>query len=573
MSELVLEKKDRSFIPADLKIKKWADIEPYFTELNERKITSLKEFEKWLSDVNELVAILSEEQAWRYIHLSRNTADKSLEETYLDFVKNIAPHVSEAGFDINKKYYASSLREELDKSRYKIYDQSVANEIELFRKENVAIKAEIAAESKKFSAISGSLSVTIDGEELTLQQASKYLFDLNREKRKEAFEKSCEARYQKNEEFDELFNILVKKRHQIATNAGFDNYRDYMFRALGRFDYSVSDVEVFHNSIRDQILPVVEESNRVRKGKLGLDVLRPYDLNVDEDGKEALKPVENGEELIDKTIECFRRIKPELGNYLQIMKDNEYLDLESRMGKAPGGYNYPLQETGIPFIFMNASGVFRDLVTMVHEGGHAIHSFVTRDLPYVIDKSTPSEVAELASMSMELISMEHWDVFFEDEEELRRAKYKQLSGVLDILPWIATISKFQHWIYVNPEHSVAERDEAWLRIYNEFSDKTVDWTGYEKYRTKWWQRQSHIFDVPFYYIEYAIAQLGSIAVYRNYKKNREEGLNNYLEALKLGYTKSVPEIYERAGIKFDFGSEYISELASFIQEESNKYKA
>jgi len=249
------------------------------------------------------------------------------------------------------------------------------------------------------------------------------------------------------------------------------------------------------------------------------------------------------------------------------MKDGGYLDLESRKGKAPGGYNYPLSETGIPFIFMNATGRLRDLVTMMHEGGHAVHSFVTRDLDLTYFKHTPSEVAELASMSMELISIEQWKEFIPNPKLCKQAVLKHLEDVLKVLPWVAIIDKFQHWVYTHPEHTIEDRDKAWLQISLEFSSGVVDHSEYKEFMKKSWQRQLHLFEIPFYYIEYAIAQLGAIAVWKRYKEDKVKGLQDYLQALKLGHTQSIPGIYEEAGIKFDFSKSYLKELAEFIRKE------
>jgi oligoendopeptidase F len=306
---------------------------------------------------------------------------------------------------------------------------------------------------------------------------------------------------------------------------------------------------------------------------MGLNTLSPFDTEVDITGKAALKPFANGNELIDKTIQCFTQISPELGNYLAIMKANQLVDLDARKGKAPGGYNYPLAETGAPFIFMNSANSVRDLTTMVHEGGHAIHTFVSSHLLLNDFKHTPSEVAELASMSMELISMNHWDVFFDNEADLKSAKEEQLKDTLKTLPWVATIDSFQHWLYTNPTHTIAERTAAWEKIFDRFGANFVDWSNHPEQKKNLWQKQLHLFEVPFYYIEYAIAQLGAIAIYRNYLADPEKTLEQYLAALKLGYTKSMKEIYETAGIRFDFSADYIKELMDFLKIEIEKVSA
>ena len=251
------------------------------------------------------------------------------------------------------------------------------------------------------------------------------------------------------------------------------------------------------------------------------------------------------------------------------MQEMKHLDLESKDGKAPGGFMYPLYEIGVPFIYMNAVGSQRDLVTMVHEGGHAIHSFLSRNLELTEFKSTPSEIAELASMSMELLSMKHWDVFYSDENELKRAKKEQLEKALEGLPWIAAIDKFQHWIYTT-KHSSEERKQKWIEIDQELGNQVINWEGQENSHAIMWQRQLHLYEVPFYYIEYGMAQLGAIAIWREFILKGEEALDNYIEALKLGYTKSISKIYETAGIKFDFSAPYVKELAEFIKIELSK---
>ncbi len=343
-----------------------------------------------------------------------------------------------------------------------------------------------------------------------------------------------------------------------------------MFQALGRFDYTPTDCYKFHEAIEKEIVPILKNQAESRREALGLVELKPWDMEVDVSGKPALKPFTNGEELIEKSIKCFQGLSPYIGQRLEIMKANSLFDVDSRKGKAPGGYNYPLAESGAPFIFMNSAGTFRDLTTMVHEGGHAIHTFITSDLELNDFKHTPSEVAELASMSMELISMDHWDVYFDKPEELKRAKKDQLKDVLKTLPWVAVVDQFQHWIYTNPEHTSEQRAQAWKNSIKPFGNNFADWSEHEYALENLWQKQLHIFEVPFYYIEYGIAQLGAIAVWKNYKKDPKTGLSKYLDALKLGYTKTIKEIYETAGIEFNFSAAYVKELADFIKSELQK---
>lgn len=335
---------------------------------------------------------------------------------------------------------------------------------------------------------------------------------------------------------------------------------------MGRFDYAVEDCHEFHEAIKQHILPLNKMLSEYRRKKLGLDKMRPWDTSAEPVGQEPLQPFETGAELSDKSVQVFDKLRPYFSSCLKTMQEMNRLDLESRKGKAPGGYNCPLPETGVPFIFMNAAGTIGDVITMMHEGGHAVHSFLSHDLELSSLKEYPMEIAELASMSMELFTFEHWDVFFNDKEELHRAQVEEMERVISVLPWIATIDKYQHWIYTNPGHTVEQRTEAWMSILNEFSTGLVDWSGFEDYRAVMWQRQLHLYEVPFYYIEYGIAQLGAIAMWRQYRNNKEQAMDNYMKALSLGYTKTLPELYQAAGIKLDFSPAYVSELGNFMKE-------
>ena len=454
----------------------------------------------------------------------------------------------------------------MDQDKYFIYIRKIQKSIEIFREENIPIFTTIQLKQQTYQQIVGALTVNIDGQELTMQQANVLLQDTDRKKREHVWHKMNEARLNHRDSLDKLFSELIQLRHQVATNAGFDNFRDYMFAAMGRFDYAVQDCIDFHDAVAQEVVPVVYKLAEERRTKLQLDSLKPWDMAVDPDGLPPLRPFENGEELVDKTIQAFNRIHPYVGQCVQTMKSHHLFDVESRIGKAPGGYNYPLAESGAPFIFMNAAGTLRDLTTMVHEGGHAVHTFISADLELTEFKNLPSEVAELASMSMELFSMHTWDLFFSDKNSLARAKRIQLEDAISTLPWVATIDKFQHWIYTHPQHSVQEREKAWIDIYEEFGNGYVNWNQEENARAALWQKQLHLFEVPFYYIEYGFAQLGAIALWKNYSFAPDDTIKKYLNALKLGYTKSIPEIYLAAGVKFDFSRQNIRNLTTFIAQ-------
>jgi oligoendopeptidase F len=448
--------------------------------------------------------------------------------------------------------------------------RNVRKSIDLFREANIPIQAELSVMQQQYGQIAGRMTVEVKGQEYTLQQASKFLEDHDRELREEVYRKINDRRLQDNEAMNNLYSQLIQKRHQIALNAGFENYRDYKFAEMGRFDYTKEDCFNFHQAVKLHVLPLVKKINEKKKQKLGLDVLRPWDTEAEPKGIEPLKPFTTGEDLTEKAIQCFEELNPFFADCIRKMRELGHLDLESRKGKAPGGYNCPLAESGAPFIFMNAAGQMHDVTTMVHEGGHAVHSFLSHPLPLSAFKEYPMEIAEVASMAMELFTMDYWKVFFDQEEELLRAKEHQLERTITIFPWIATIDKFQHWVYENPNHSVDERTEKWLEILEEFSTGVVDFTGLEEYRKISWQRQLHLFEVPFYYIEYGIAQLGAIGMWKQFKSNKEQAIKNYIHALSLGGTKTLPALYEAAGLELNLSPAYIKQLMDFVNEEYEK---
>ena len=559
-----IKQKERNFLPADFKITHWESLQPYFEELKKREIADKGQLMKWLEDISELEAVISEDACWRQINMTCDTTNKELEEAFTYFCMEIEPKMKPYGFELNKKLLACPFTKELDNNIFFPYLRSVDNAAKLYRDANVPLQAELSVLAQQYGAISGAMSVEVDGKEYTLQQAVKFLHSPDRKLREAVFAKIATRRLQDKDKLNELFDKLLALRQQVAVNAGFDNYRDYKFRELGRFDYTAEDCFEFHEAVREHILPLQAMLIRHRQQRLGVDTMRPWDSDAEPVGTEPLHPFSDGKELNEKAIAVFSRLQPFFSGCLQTMQQMNRLDLDSRKGKAPGGYNCPLAETGVPFIFMNAAGTQSDVITMMHEGGHAVHSFLSHPLPLSAFKEYPMEIAELASMSMELFSMEHWDVFFSNEKELQRAQLEEMERVISVLPWIATIDKYQHWLYTNPGHTVAQREAAWLNILNEFSTGITDWSGYEEYRTNFWQKQLHLFEVPFYYIEYGIAQLGAIAMWRQYRLNKEQALENYMSALSLGYTKTLKELYATAGIKFDFSPAYIKELADFV---------
>ena len=561
---------ERTFLPKDFIITTWENVEPYFVQLLEQSIDSKADLKHWLKQSSELEAVISEDACWRQVRMTCDTESKELEEAFNYFYMEIAPKMQPYADKLNKKLVACTFINELDAEKYFTYLRTIKKSIELFREINIPINAELNVMQQQFGQIAGKMTVDVDGKEYTLQQAGKFLENPNRTLREEVYFKIQNRRFQDRDALNELFQKLIERRHQIAINTGFSNYRDYKFKELGRFDYTAQDCFNFHESVKQHVVPLVKIIYEEQRKSIGVDVLRPWDMEAEPEGIKPLQPFTNGTELTEKTIECFHQLNPFFADCLQKMKEMKRFDLDSRKGKAPGGYNMPLAETGAPFIFMNAAGTLDDVTTMVHEGGHAVHSFLTHDLELTGFKEYGAEIAEVASMAMELFSMEHWNIFFTDASELKRAKFKQLERVLTILPWIARIDAFQHWLYENPKHTIEERGNKWMQLASEFSTGLIDYTGLEQYRPYEWQRQLHLFEVPFYYIEYGIAQLGAIGLWMQFKKDPQQALTNYINALSLGGTKTLPQLYEAAGLKFDFSPEHIKTLMEFVNEEMGK---
>jgi oligoendopeptidase F len=559
-------KKARNFFSEEFDLTVWENVEKELKLLEAEEINSADQLIGFMEKLSELSDILYEEMAWRYINMTRFADQESYSKAYNEYFAGVISKTKPYDFKFNLKFYNSPFRKQLPEEKYGLLNKIISNSIELYREENIPLQVKERELANKYGAIFSKLTVVYKGEEKTLSQLGIYLKDPDRSVREEVWRLRMDKMMEHREEFNELFDQLKEIRIQIALNAGFENYRDYMHKAKGRFSYTPEELIKFHDGVEKEIVPILKKFTLERKEKLQLEKVRPWDTSVDLDGK-ILKPFQTIDEFIDKGIDILHELKPEFGKRLNLMKNSDLLDLENRKGKAPGGYNYPLSETGAPFIFMNAVGLHINVVTLLHEAGHAMHTFATKDFKIGQYKNTPSEVAELASMAMEFLSMNLWNKYYQDEADLKKAKLDQFKGALGFMPWGMIVDALQHWIYLNPEHSMEEREDHFEFLMERFNSG-VDWTGLEKYRKISWLFQLHIFELPFYYIEYAMSQLGALAVYRNYKEfGKEKALEAYENFLGLGYSRSVRELYEAAGIKFDFSQKYLKEIADFVKRE------
>lgn len=550
----------------------WEDVEPTFTTLLQRPIHSVQDLSTWITERSDLEAQLGETISWAYIQLSADNQNQAANQRYQYVIQEILPKLDPLDQALNKKLVESPYLNQLDARRYEIYLRNIQASVDLFQEENVALNTDVQLKTKEYARIFSQMMIGMDGKQMTLQQANTILEEPNRQRRRNIYHKINRRILQDTSQLDQLFDELLQKRHAIACNAGMDNYRDYAFQELGRFDYSPADCHDFHQAVKAEVLPILNELYLTRKQNLKVTHLRPWDLNADTAGQAPLHPFKDTNELLHKGIQCLEQVHPEYAQIIRLIQQNGFLDLASRPGKRPGGYNMPLQATRMPFVFMNATNSLGDLRTFMHESGHAIHFFLTRDYPLLFDRKFTFEVAELAAMTMELLTMDHWHLFFPNEADLRRAKITQLEHVLKVLPWIATIDQFQHWLYTHPNHTQEERRAKWTESFHAFTPGVLDYSSLEQYIENLWHKQLHLFEVPFYYIEYGFAQLGAIALWRQYRENPEQAVAAFTRAMRLGNTRSIREIYAEAGIRFDFSQEYVRDLGTFVRGEMEKLK-
>lgn len=555
----------RAFVPENANLGDWNNVEPMFQNLVNRELHSPAAVEKWLLDQSELLACLSEERARRYIAMTCRTDDEELEKSYLEFIENIEPLCKPYGDRLNKKYMSCSYRQSLDRKRYDVLDRGIQADLDLFRENNIPLQTEAAKQSQAYQKLCGAMTVQFDGKERTLPQMARYQEETHRERRQQAWEAVANRRLQDRESMDEIFASLIQLRHQMAHNADCATYVDYAFRMYHRFDYTPADCVRFHDAVEQSIMPVVRQIAEDRRAAMKLERLRPWDLAVDPLGRSPLRPFQEASEMAEKVERILGRIDPELASQYHEMLENGELDLESRKGKAPGGYQYTLDEVRRPFIFMNAAGLQRDVETLLHESGHAFHALACRRDPLLPYRESPIEFAEVASMSMELFGARFYEEFY-SPGDAARARRRHLEGVIEVLPWIARIDAFQHWIYTHPQHSAEERSAYWLELEKRFG-APLDWSGYESARESIWQRQLHLFCHPFYYIEYGIAQLGALQLWKIYQRDARAALRGYRSALALGGSQPLPQLFAAAGIRFDFSQETIEPLMQAVRDE------
>jgi oligoendopeptidase F len=550
--------------PAAFAKSSWDEIVPYFDDLLERSVTG-ESVEAWLRAWSRLEELVTEAAAQAMIAYTIDTSDADKEKDHLRFSTEILPKMEERSVELARRFVAlgyTSPELATTLARFR-------TSIEIFRDANIPLFSELEELSARYQRITGSMTVEWEGVERPLPQLQPYLKSPDREVRERAFRASTQPYIEERGALAGLFDRMYELRQRAARNAGFANYRDYIFPAKFRFDYTPADCERFHEAVERTVTPAVARVMEHRRQRLGLDALRPWDLAVDPYRAAPLRPFQTVEEFVGAARRVFDQVDPVLGAQFQTMIDERLLDLDSRKGKAPGGYCETLHFRGRPFIFMNAVGLVDDVMTLLHEAGHAFHAFASHRQPLIWQRHPGSEAAELASMSMELLAAPSLALptgYFTPEDH-RRAWLEHLEDVLLSLIHIAGVDAFQTWIYTSADGADAlARDEAWLRIRARF-ERGVDWTGLERERVARWYRQLHIFMYPFYYIEYGIAQIGALQVWRNSLSDHRSAVARYREALALGAVRSLPDMYRAAGAKLSFDAALLGELVQLVEEQ------
>jgi oligoendopeptidase F len=555
----------RKFVPPEINVADFSQLEPLYKDLLARDLSTDSAVEQFLLDFSELSSVVEEFGVRRYIDKSCHTDDPEIEKRYLQFVEQVKPKVKPLYFALQKKFLESQGQ------KIPILERNWRADVELFRPANVPLETQITKLVNEYDKIFGALTVTVDGKELTIPQAAKFLEEPDRAKREEVWTATVRRRLIEREKIDDLFDQILPLRQQIAKNSDLPDYRAYCWKAYKRFDYTPQDCYRFADAIAATCVPLVKKLDDERAELLGVETLRPWDMSVDIHNRPPLRPFEENQvdQFITKTKSIVDRLSPELATQFESLRANKNLDLASRKGKQPGGYQSSLEEVREPFIFMNASGMQDDVETLLHEAGHAFHYLAARDQPLVFLRSAPMEFCEVASMAMELFGSDHLDIFY-SPDHAARAKRSMLEGVIRVLPWIAAVDSFQHWIYQNPTHTRAQRTQHWSDIVQTFGERigiNIDWTGFEDARDSAWQRQLHLFHVPFYYIEYGIAQLGALQLWMKALENPRKALANYRAGLAFGGTRTLPQLFSACGISFDFSEKTLRPLMSAVQRE------
>ena len=562
----------RSWVPPDADLRQGPTIIGLYEALMDRPLASRDDIETLLRDWSELQAALDQVRALLYIRMTCHTDNPDHASRYTRFVEDVLPAVKPLADIVGRRYLAAQTEFPAPDDQLEVFDRAIAVDVALFDPRNVRLQTEDELLAQDYQAIHAAMTIEFQGRERTLQEMNKLLFEQNRELREAAWRAATVRRMEDRERIEDIFDDMMSVRSRIAANAGCANFIEYQFRALHRFDYSAADCLAFHESVERHVVPVLGELLLQRRDEMGIDTLRPWDTGVDTSGRPPLRPFDTGSELIERGSDAFRSLDADLGERFANLCAEGLLDVVSRKGKAPGGYQETLAELRKPFIFMNAVGLDDDVRTLLHEAGHAFHALAAAHHSLYAYRGAPIEFCEVASFGMEFLAGEHLGPFYDDAAQAR-SRHDFFRDKLTMLTWVAVIDAFQHWLYTHPGHNREERAAAWLNVHQRFNGGVVDWSGLEEEQSCLWQRQLHLFEVPLYYIEYGIAQLGALQLWQQARVDPKLALANYNRALALGGSRPLPELFEAAGLRFDFSGDILAPLVQEVRGELERCRA
>lgn len=553
---------------------KWETIAPYYDALQKETVTP-ENMDRWLQEWSDLHVVLEDAMFAAYRAVTENTADTEAEQKYMHFVEEIQPKVATAEQLLAEKMLDIS-DSAIPENRLEAV-RRLKNWAALYNEKNLAIETELSKIGHEYDKVVGAMTVVIEGKEQTMQQAGEYQFNVDRGLREKAWRTVQERWLKDREALDRIYFEMLPLRREMAKNAGFPDFRAYRWRKLSRFTYTPQDCLALHEAIEKEVIPVVQKYVNRKASQMSLKTLRPWDMDVDALGRKALRPFETVAQLEEGVQRIFNQIDPALGSHFSRMRDGN-LDLGSRRNKAPGAYCGGFHLTGKPYIFANVIGIHDDVVTLLHESGHAFHFVESAHLDNIWDKggmeAVNYEFGEVASMAMELLAapyIEKEKGGFYEKHEADRARSEHLLGIIEFLPYMSVVDSFQHWVYAEAPENVtaADCDAKWGELWDRFMS-WQDWSGLESEKVTGWHRKLHIFHAPFYYIEYGLAQLGALQIWRNALQDHAKALSQYRYALSLGNTKPLPELYQAAGARLAFDRATVAELMQLVDQHLEK---
>ena len=549
----------------------WAEIGPHYDRLAALSLSDASVGD-WLADWTRLDDRVSEMYSRLHVATSANTADTEADARFKAFLDEIYPSTEAAEQKLREKLLASGL----EPREFELPLKKMRAEADLYREANLPLLSQERKLAMEYDKIVGAQTVEWGGEQVTLSRLRPVYLSDDRAERERAWRAATQRQLADRAAINALWQRFLPLRQKLAENAGKRSYREFRWQQMLRLDYTPANCISFHDAIEEAVVPAAKRLYEKRRKQLGLRSLRPWDLEVDLLGRAPLKPFANIEDLKQAAASIFHRVDSRFGGYYDTMVRESLLDLDNRKNKAPGGFCTAFPMSKRPFIFMNAVGLHDDLQTMLHESGHAFHNFERQALPYAQQRQVGLEFAEVASMSMELLAAPYLaakEGGVYSEADAARARIEHLEEIILFWPYMAVVDAFQHWVYENTADAAdpSKCDAQWKIQWDRFMGG-VDWSGLEDELATGWHRKLHIYQVPFYYVEYGLAQLGAVQVWANALRDQAGAVARYRHALGLGGTASLPHLFA-AGAKFAFDAATLRQSVDLTEQTIEKLEA